>query len=135
MKKFLVVVLAALAAALPLAAETNPFFDVTGLAPALVNFTSEKDAQELAKTRRVVYFFAADWCELCQGDLHLFRTRTGEIPADVTLVLVDFDNADELRLKYGIPLQDVFLQIDAEGRKKTLWVGGGLKSLQTKIKS
>lgn len=117
------------------AAEDNPFFDVKGLAPTVVNFTTEQAALGLAKTRRVVYFFAADWCELCAADLAELRTKTAEVPADVTLVLVDFDNADDLRVKYGIPLQDVFLQIDSLGKKKTLWVGGGVAALKKKIKS
>lgn len=117
-----------------LAAEENPFFDVKGLAPTLVNFTTEADALSLAQTRRVVYFFAADWCELCAADLAELRTKASEVPADVTFVLVDFENSDKLRGKYGIPLQDVFLQIDSLGKKKTLWVGGGLANLKKKIK-
>jgi len=124
----------ALALVVPSWANENPFFDVKGLAPHVVNFTTEKAAQDLAQTRRVVYFFAADWCELCAADLEQLRHRTAELPADVTIVLVDFEDSDDLRLKYGIPLQDVFLQIDATGKKKTLWVGGGIPALLKKIK-
>lgn len=109
------------------------FFDTTGLAPALVNFSTEAEAQKLAQTRKVIYFFAAEWCELCRADLHQLKTRTKEIPPDTTIVLVDFDNADELRIKYGIPLQDVFLRIDAQGKKVKLWVGGGLAALKKNV--
>ena len=133
MKRWFLLLLAVFVA--PLVAEDNPFFDVKGLAPTVVNYTSEADALALAQTRRVVYFFAADWCELCAADMAELRTKTSEIPSDVTLIVVDFDNAGDLRIKYGIPLQDVFLQIDSQGKKKALWVGGGVAALKKKVKS
>jgi len=120
--------------AAPLAAEENPFFNVRGLAPSLVNFTTEADALALAQTRRVVYFFAADWCERCEADLTQFRNRTAEIPADVTLVLVDYEESYDLKKKYGVPVQDVFVQIDPAGNRRIVWVGGGLAALKKNLK-
>lgn len=116
-------------------AEENSFFDVRGLAPTLVNYTGEVDALALAQTRRVVYFFAADWCELCAADLHQLKTRPAELPADVTVVLVDYENSYDLKKKYGVPLQDVFVQIDKTGKRLIMWVGGGLASLKKNLKS
>lgn len=134
MRKATLVLLATLAT-LPLAAEDNPFFDVKGLSPALVNFTGEDDALALAQTRRVVYFFAADWCELCEADLSQLKARVSEIPSDVTIVLVDYENSYDLKKKYGIPLQDVFVQIDKAGARRIVWVGGGLAALKKNLKS
>lgn len=114
--------------------QARDFFDVSSLAPAIISFSTESVAQELAQTRKVVYFFAAEWCELCRADLDQLKAQTKDFPPDTTVILVDFDNADELRMKYAIPLQDVFLQIDARGKKLKLWVGGGLNALKKHIK-
>lgn len=133
MNKVLLLLLTTLGT-LPAAAQENSFFDVTGLAPAVVNYTGEADALALAQTRRVVYFFAADWCERCAADLQQLRTRTAEVPADVTIVLVDYENSRDLKKKYNVPVQDLFVQIDRQGARRTVWVGGGLASLHKNLK-
>lgn len=115
------------------AQEPGSFFDIEDLAPQVTPFENEEAALKLARDYRVVYFFGASWCDLCRKSLKSFRDRKAEIPPDVRIILVDFDNADDLRIKYAIPLQDVFVQIDARGNRQALWVGGGLDKLKRKI--
>jgi hypothetical protein len=46
-----------------------------------------------------------------------------QIPSDLTIVVVDFDNSDDLRKKYGITVQHTFVQIDATGESLKKWSG------------
>jgi hypothetical protein len=46
-----------------------------------------------------------------------------QIPSDLTIVVVDFDNATELRKLYGVTVQHTFVQIDASGEAIGKWSG------------
>jgi thiol-disulfide isomerase/thioredoxin len=104
-------------------------FDLTGLGPRLVLFSDEKAARDLAVKGPVVYYFAASWCPDCREDYEDLKANLYRLPANLTVVFVDFDNAADLKRRYGVPIQDVFVQINAKGDKLKLWVGGGSASL------
>jgi len=68
-------------------------------------------------------FFAADWCPYCQADLKEINAD-GKRLVDVVIVVADYDKTAELKAKYGVTVQDTFVQIDAEGMEKAIWTGG-----------
>jgi peroxiredoxin len=80
-----------------------------------------------------VYFFAADWCPQCHETMAEFRTRTSELPDNLTIVVVNYDTARALRTKYAIPVQDVLAEIDSQGRRLVDWVGGGIAGVKKRI--
>ncbi len=41
----------------------------------------------------------------------------------MTIVVVDFDTANDLRQKYGVTVQHTFVQVDAEGNELAKWSG------------
>jgi thiol-disulfide isomerase/thioredoxin len=72
---------------------------------------------------KVVLFFNASWCSTCKKARDNFESSLSEIPADMTIVVVDFDDSTELRQKYGVTLQHTFIQVDSAGEKIAKWSG------------
>lgn len=71
----------------------------------------------------VVLFFNAEWCSTCKVARDNIEGNPGSIPPDLTIVAVDFDNAGDLRQKYGVTVQHTFVQIDAVGNELAKWSG------------
>lgn len=71
----------------------------------------------------VVLFFNANWCSTCKVARDNIESSLLSIPADLTIVLVDFDTETELRKQYGVVIQHTFVQIDAAGNELARWSG------------
>lgn len=75
-----------------------------------------------AATGKVVLFFHATWCPICREVEE--SLTSAPVPAGLTVVKVDFDDAGELRQRYGVTIQHTFVQVDAEGRELAKWSTG-----------
>lgn len=98
-------------------------YELKGLGPHVVAYTSEKDAQMLANSQKVVYFFAASWCPDCQATYADIKANFKSLPENVTIVFVNYDHSSELKKKYGITMQHTFVLVDSMGKAKKLWSG------------
>ena len=67
-------------------------------------------------------FFHATWCPICREVEE--SLTTAPVPAGLTVVKVDFDDASELRERYGVTIQHTFVQVDPEGRQLAKWSTG-----------
>jgi len=76
----------------------------------------------------VVLFFNAAWCSTCKKARENIEADLTAIPSDLTIVMVDFDSADDLRRKYGVTLQHTFVQIDPAGNELVKWSGSSTPS-------
>ncbi len=87
-----------------------------------------------ANTRRVLFFYA-NWCPTCKPADADFSSNSIQIPSDVTLIRVNYNDnetdADEKALakQYNITYQHTYVQIDQNGKEITKWNGGQLKEL------
>ncbi len=90
-------------------------------------------------TRRVLFFYA-NWCPTCKPADKSFSDNLSEIPADVTLIRVNYNDNEtdraekELAKKYGITYQHTFVQIDAQGNEVSKWNGGKIDELLSNVK-
>lgn len=71
----------------------------------------------------VVLFFNAVWCSTCKQARDNIEASLSEIPEDLAIVVVDFDNATDLRKKYGVTVQHTFIQIASDGEAIAKWSG------------
>jgi len=89
--------------------------------------------------RRVLFFYAS-WCPTCRPADADFTARSSEIPEDVTLIRVNYNDPDTdleekaLAAKYGITYQHTFVQIDSDGGVVSKWNGGQLSELLKNLK-
>ncbi|HUI70325.1 MAG TPA: thioredoxin family protein [Spirochaetia bacterium] len=89
-----------------------------------VIFTTLEAAEAMAAKQPTVLFFAADWCPYCQADLKDINANGSQL-GNVAIVVANYDTASDLKEKYGITVQDTFVQIDAAGAQKAIWHSGG----------
>jgi thioredoxin 1 len=98
-------------------------FDIRGMAPGVLPFSSEAAAQALAAKRRIVYFFAASWCPTCQETYRNLKADAKKIPSDLSILVVDYDASKALKAKYGVIAQHTFVLIGPKGEKLKAWLG------------
>lgn len=75
--------------------------------------------------KAVLFFAALAWCPSCQAADKDITSNFNQIPKDVTILKVDYDTAKEMKNKYGITMQDTFVQVDENGEEITRWNSGG----------
>lgn len=72
---------------------------------------------------KIVLFFNASWCSTCRVARDNFESNMNEIPTDLTLVVVDFDDSADLKKKYGVTYQHTFVHINDSGESLHKWSG------------
>lgn len=97
---------------------------------------SEDNLREATKNGRAIVFFHAGWCPMCSQAENDLKSNFEKVPPDVTILKTDYDTSKELKAKYGITIQDSWVQVDKNGNKIVLWNSGGegLKSLLANLK-
>jgi thioredoxin 1 len=98
-----------------------------------VIFSTLADAQALAAQGPTVLFFAADWCPTCQTALRDISANGARMNG-ITVVVVDYDNAADLKKRYGVTTQHTYVQIDAEAARVVIWNGGGVDVIMRNTK-
>lgn len=98
-------------------------FDLTSMAPGVLAFTTEASAKEMAKSKKVLYFFAATWCPSCQSTYRDLKANHARIPSDMVILVVNYDKYPDLKTKYGIVQQHSWVQLDSMGGKAKTWTG------------
>jgi len=99
-----------------------------------------KSVLDSASDYRRVLFFYASWCPTCRPADLSFTENSSEIPEDVRLIRVNYNDPDtdqeekDLAKKYGVTYQHTFVQIDAQGGVVTKWNGGQINELLSAIK-
>ena len=97
-----------------------------------VTYKDLMSAEKLAGSGPTVLFFAADWCPYCQADLKDINMNGSRL-GGITVVVVDYDKAADLKKKYAVTEQDTFVQIGPMGEKLAAWNGGGVTGILDKV--
>ena len=88
-----------------------------------------------AETGNVILFFHASWCPSCRVLEKDIEENLSNIPNDLKLLKVDYDNSSELKKKYGVTTQHTLVQVDKDGNMISKWSGSPtLSSLISQIK-
>jgi len=95
--------------------------------------------EKTSKTRRVLFFYA-NWCPTCRPADESFKKNVNQIPADVSLVQVNYNDTEteqaetDLAKKYRVSYQHTFVQIDEQGNEVAKWNGGKIDELIKNLK-
>ena len=100
---------------------------------AMMKVSGQYEAYEpsklaLAAKGPVVLFFHASWCPTCKAADADIMTNLAAIPANITILKVDYDSNPELKKKYGVTYQHTFVQVDANGVMLKKWSGSSTLS-------
>jgi thioredoxin 1 len=71
----------------------------------------------------VILFFRASWCPSCRAIDADIKANIGVIPANLSILDVNYDDATALKQKYGVTYQHTFVQVDASGTLIKKWSG------------
>lgn len=85
-------------------------------------FAAEKIASKSA-VGHVVLYFHANWCPTCRALDADIMAHLKDIPANLTILKVDYDNSVELKKKYGVTYQHTMVEVDANGTLIKKWAG------------
>lgn len=89
----------------------------------------------MAKDGHVVLFFRAAWCPTCRNVDNDIKSHLSSIPANLTILDVNYDDSKELKKKYGVTYQHTFVEVDAKGMMIKKWSGSPtLAALISEIK-
>jgi thiol-disulfide isomerase/thioredoxin len=93
-----------------------------------IRYENLEQVMMLAGNKPTVLFFNASWCPDCRAARDDF-TANSDALAEVNLIIVDYDNSDELQARYGVTYQHSFVQIDSSGDALATWNGGATEEL------
>ncbi len=85
-------------------------------------FAAEKIASK-STTGHVVLYFHANWCPTCRALDADITSHLKDIPANLTILKVDYDNSVDLKKKYGVTYQHTMVEVDANGTLIKKWTG------------
>ncbi|WP_374327237.1 thioredoxin family protein [Azonexus sp.] len=87
------------------------FTAVAGIAQALdiAPWTAADFAQQQAAGKAVALHFHADWCPTCKAQEKVFNGWRGDAAVPGRLLVVDYDNARELRRQFGVRTQSTLI--------------------------
>lgn len=81
----------------------------------------DESLMRAASGSQILLFFHASWCPTCQNfEKQILST---ELPKDVVIFKVNYDNADELKKKYSVLSQSTWVQVDREWNMYKRWLG------------
>lgn len=81
----------------------------------------EADAATFHAAGDVVLFFNASWCPTCKATVE--SLDADGVPAGLTVVSVDYDDATDLKKQYGVTVQHTFVQVDEQGNPMAKFSG------------
>lgn len=81
----------------------------------------------------LLFFAATTWCQTCSALEKEIVARSREIPADVTILKVDYDNDTALNRQYAVASQHTLVLLDQNSKELKRWVGGGFDTLLKQI--
>ena len=72
----------------------------------------------------VVLFFHASWCPTCVAANKDIEAHLKDIPTNLTILKVNYDEATDLKKLYEVTGQHTFVQVDNSGKLIKKWRGG-----------
>ncbi len=108
--------------------DVNDLFETTPTATILSGIYTNYSMSQLTDNTNII-FFAARWCPSCQTLDNDILKNIKNIPPSLTILKVDYDLEQDLRIKYGVTIQHTLVQVDKEGNELNKW--NGLYNLST----
>jgi len=103
--------------------------DTNSLSPEVqaryITYTDANLASAIEKGQKPVIFFHAQWCSYCRAAENDILSNFDQVPKNVTILRADYDTTPTLKSKYGVVVQDTFVQIGENGEVVAIWISGG----------
>lgn len=117
----------------PTSAETKNSADVNFDLSSYVNYSPSAQNAAQQRGNTVLFFAATTWCQTCSALEEEIIERQNEIPSEITILKVDYDNDKAMNQKWSVTSQHTLIVLDQNGEEVTRWLGGGFDSLLQQI--
>lgn len=107
----------------PPTVDTNPDEGSSSDRGNYITYDEYQSSPDVYASSEVVLFFNASWCSTCRIARDNFESSLTQIPADLTVVIVDFENSAELKKKHGVTYQHTLVHINDSGELLHKWSG------------
>jgi len=77
----------------------------------------------------VLFFAATKWCNTCAALDKELKERGDELPENITILKIDYDNDGERKKQYEVVTQHTMILEDSDGNEIKRWIGGGIVTL------
>lgn len=95
---------------------------------------TDKNFVDSKKFGRVLLFFAATtWCSNCRIIDEDIKKRNVELPKDLTILKVDYDNDSIMKAKYNVTTQTTLILLDKNGKEIKRFIGSNFNSILANI--
>ena len=99
-------------------------------------YTEQAFNQAIQDNKKIVLFFHANWCPTCRALDEEITSGLSRVPADTTILKVDYDNSGGLTQTYKITYQHTMVLLQGSRTQPgNTWQGGGLDELIFQVKS
>lgn len=99
------------------------------ISPHYVEYSKVTLAKAKKNGRTVLFFAATTWCTTCSALDQELKGRSVTLPANVTVVKIDYDNDRETKSAYNVTTQHTMIRLDTKGNEVKRWIGGGFDTL------
>jgi len=98
-----------------------------------VNYSESNLAQSQTRGQSVLFFAATAWCQSCSKLEKEIKENASKIPANMTILKVDYDNDKAMNKKYDVVVQHTLVLLDESGKELKRWVGLGFDELLAQV--
>jgi len=91
--------------------------------PGYLKYNETNFSNAKQKGKSVLFFAATTWCQTCAELEKEIIERGAEIPKDVTILKVDYDNDRAMKQKYGVTTQHTLIVLDKNGKEVKRLIG------------
>lgn len=94
---------------------------------------TDYDMSKLTQDKDNILFFHAWWCPACVKANKNFESQ--EIPENLNILKVDYDNSSDLKKKYWVKMQHTFVLVNESWEMLKQWSGSSdIMDLENQIK-
>lgn len=94
-----------------------------------LNYSEQYSSSSKRTSKTLLFFAATTWCQTCSQLDKEIMERSQELPSDLTILKVDYDNDKVTKAKYGVTAQHTLIQLDNNGNEVKRWIGGNFDAL------
>jgi len=102
----------------------------------VMSYTDYSDltlANSQLKGTSILFFAATAWCQTCSELEKEILSRVNEIPTDMTILKVDYDNDKAMNAKWSVTSQHTLVVLDENSKEVKRWIGGGFDTLLQQV--
>lgn len=94
-----------------------------------MGYTEHNLASSKSKGESILFFAATKWCQSCSALEDEIVDRSREIPENITILKVDYDNDTAMNSKYSVTAQHTLIVLDRDGNEIKRWLGGDFDNM------